>query len=115
MTFLIHSSRRLRERWQAASDSEVMAAVQKGDEKAYDELPPNGRLSVFTTARDSNGSIAKLDNEGADQPLALELKTNDAGYLARAFFGVDFIEGGILDLRGALATQRKPGTPRANT
>ena len=52
--------------------------------------------------------IAKLDNEGADQPLALELKTNDAGYLARAFFGVDFIEGGILDLRGALATQSSP-------
>ena len=52
--------------------------------------------------------IAKLDNEGADQPLALELKTNDAGYLASAFFGVDFIEGGILDLRGALATQNSP-------
>ena len=52
--------------------------------------------------------IAKLDNEGADQPLALELKTNDAGYLASAFFGVDFIEGGILDLRGALATQSSP-------
>jgi hypothetical protein len=52
--------------------------------------------------------IAKLNNEGADQPLALELKTNDAGYLASAFFGVDFIEGGILDLRGALATQRSP-------
>ena len=52
--------------------------------------------------------IAKLDNEGADQPFALELKTNDAGYLASAFFGVDFIEGGILDLRGALATQTTP-------
>lgn len=57
--------------------------------------------------------IATLDNEGADQPLALELKTNDAGYLASAFFGVDFIEGGILDLRGSLATATAPARLRA--
>lgn len=33
--------------------------LQVALEEAYNELPPNGRLSVFTTARDSNGSIAK--------------------------------------------------------
>ncbi|MEL6727332.1 MAG: DUF3971 domain-containing protein [Pseudomonadota bacterium] len=57
--------------------------------------------------------IANLENEGADQPLALELKTSDAGYLASAFFGVDFIEGGILDLRGGLATANAPARLRA--
>ncbi len=57
--------------------------------------------------------IANLDNEGAGQPLALELKTSDAGYLASAFFGVDFIEGGILDLRGSLATRDTPARLRA--
>lgn len=57
--------------------------------------------------------IARLDNEGANQPLALELKTSDAGYLASAFLGVDFIEGGILDLRGALATETSPARLRA--
>lgn len=57
--------------------------------------------------------IANLDNEGAGQPLALELKTSDAGYLASAFFGVDFIEGGILDLRGSLATEDAPARLRA--
>lgn len=57
--------------------------------------------------------IANLDNEGADQPLALELKTSDAGYLASAFFGVDFIDGGILDLRGSLATETSPARLRA--
>ncbi|MCR9270198.1 MAG: DUF3971 domain-containing protein [Hyphomonadaceae bacterium] len=57
--------------------------------------------------------IANLQNEGTDQPLALELKTSDAGYLASAFFGVDFIEGGILDLRGGLATSSSPARLRA--
>lgn len=57
--------------------------------------------------------IANLDNEGPGQPLALELKTSDAGYLASAFFGVDFIEGGILDLRGSLATASTPAVLRA--
>ncbi|NQY14126.1 MAG: hypothetical protein HRT81_09745 [Henriciella sp.] len=57
--------------------------------------------------------IANLDNEGANQPLALELKTSDAGYLASAFLGVDFIEGGILDLRGNLATANEPARLRA--
>lgn len=57
--------------------------------------------------------IARLDNEGANQPLALELKTSDAGYLASAFLGVDFIEGGVLDLRGALATETSPARLRA--
>ena len=57
--------------------------------------------------------IANLDNEGAGQPLALELKTSDAGYLASAFFGVDFVEGGILDLRGSLATEDTPARLRA--
>ena len=57
--------------------------------------------------------IANLDNEGPGQPLALELKTSDAGYLASAFFGVDFIEGGILDLRGSLATANTPAVLRA--
>lgn len=57
--------------------------------------------------------ITNLDSEGPDQPLALELKTSDAGYLASAFFGVDFIEGGILDLRGSLATEDTPARLRA--
>lgn len=57
--------------------------------------------------------IANLDNEGAGEPLAIELKTSDAGYLASAFFGVDFIEGGILDLRGSLATANTPAQLRA--
>ncbi len=57
--------------------------------------------------------IANLDNEGAGEPLSLELKTSDAGYLASAFFGVDFIEGGILDLRGSLATENTPARLRA--
>jgi len=37
MPFLIHSSRR-QHSWSTATDSEVMAAVQEGDEKAFDEL-----------------------------------------------------------------------------
>lgn len=57
--------------------------------------------------------ITNLDSEGPGQPLALELKTSDAGYLASAFFGVDFIEGGILDLRGSLATENTPARLRA--
>ncbi|MEO1321640.1 MAG: AsmA-like C-terminal region-containing protein [Pseudomonadota bacterium] len=57
--------------------------------------------------------IANLENEGENQPLALELKTSNAGYLATAFFGVEFIEGGILDLRGSLATATTPAQLRA--
>lgn len=57
--------------------------------------------------------IVNLDNEGAGRPLALELKTSDAGYLASAIFGLDFIEGGILDLRGSLATESSPARLRA--
>ncbi|MEO0606677.1 MAG: AsmA-like C-terminal region-containing protein [Pseudomonadota bacterium] len=57
--------------------------------------------------------ITNLNNEGEGRPLALELKTSDAGYLASAFFGVDFIEGGILDLRGSLATEDTPARLRA--
>ncbi len=80
------------------------------------ELSRNGG---FQTLRASGNTvagatfIANLDNEGAGQPLALELKTSDAGYLASAFFGVDFIEGGILDLRGSLATEDTPARLRA--
>ena len=77
------------------------------------------RVGGFQTLRASGNTaqgatfIANLDNEGANQPLALELKTSDAGYLASAFFGVDFIEGGILDLRGSLATANTPARLRA--
>jgi len=80
------------------------------------ELSRNGG---FQTLRASGNTvagatfIANLDNEGPGQPLALELKTSDAGYLASAFFGVDFIEGGILDLRGSLATENTPARLRA--
>lgn len=74
-----------------------------------------GFQSLRASGNTDNGAtfIARLDNEGANQPLALELKTSDAGYLASAFFGVDFIEGGILDLRGALATSNSPARLRA--
>jgi hypothetical protein len=77
------------------------------------------RTGGFQTLRASGNTvagatfIANLDNEGEGQPLALELKTSDAGYLASAFFGVDFIEGGILDLRGSLATEDTPARLRA--
>jgi RNA polymerase sigma-70 factor (ECF subfamily) len=36
--FLIYSSRQPQRRWATATDSEVMVAVQSGDEKAFDEL-----------------------------------------------------------------------------
>lgn len=80
------------------------------------ELTRNGG---FQTLRASGNTvegatfIANLDNEGPGQPLAIELKTSDAGYLASAFFGVDFISGGILDLRGSLATENTPAQLRA--
>ena len=38
MPFLIYSSRQPQPLWATATDSEVMVAVQKGDEKAFDEL-----------------------------------------------------------------------------
>jgi len=77
------------------------------------------RASGFESLRASGNTvagatfIANLDNEGPGAPLAIELKTSDAGYLASAFFGVDFIEGGILDLRGSLATENTPARLRA--
>ncbi|MEM9571881.1 MAG: AsmA-like C-terminal region-containing protein [Pseudomonadota bacterium] len=75
----------------------------------------NGFQTLRASGNTQQGAtfIANLDNEGADRPLALELKTSDAGYLASAFFGVDFIEGGILDLRGSLATETQPARLRA--
>ena len=82
-------------------------------------LLETSRAEGFKTLRASGNTvegatfIASLDNEGVDQPLAIELKTSDAGYLASAFFGVDFIEGGILDLRGSLATANTPARLRA--
>ena len=82
-------------------------------------LVETSKVEGFKTLRASGNTvegatfIANLDNEGADQPLAIELKTSDAGYLASAFFGVDFIEGGILDLRGSLATANTPARLRA--
>lgn len=82
-------------------------------------LVETSKAEGFKTLRASGNTvegatfIANLDNEGADQPLAIELKTSDAGYLASAFFGVDFIEGGILDLRGSLATTNAPARLRA--
>lgn len=82
-------------------------------------LVETSKAEGFKTLRASGNTvegatfIANLDNEGADQPLAIELKTSDAGYLASAFFGVDFIEGGILDLRGSLATANAPARLRA--
>ena len=38
MPFLVHSSRQKQPEWASASDREVMAAVQSGDELAFDEL-----------------------------------------------------------------------------
>ena len=82
-------------------------------------LLETSKLSGFETLRASGNTdqgatfIARLENEGPDKPLALELKTSDAGYLASAFFGIDFIEGGILDLRGVLATANSPARLRA--
>lgn len=82
-------------------------------------LLATSKVDGFKTLRASGNTveggtfIANLDNEGANQPLAIELKTSDAGYLASAFFGVDFIEGGILDLRGSLATANSPARLRA--
>jgi RNA polymerase sigma-70 factor (ECF subfamily) len=38
MPFLVYSSRQQQPEWTAASDREVMAAVQNGDEQAFDEL-----------------------------------------------------------------------------
>ena len=75
----------------------------------------NGFETLRASGNTEDGAtfLARLDNEGADQPLALELKTSDAGYLASAFFGLDFIEGGILDLRGVLATRDTPARLRA--
>ncbi|MFN3212001.1 MAG: AsmA-like C-terminal region-containing protein [Henriciella sp.] len=81
-----------------------------GSSLALNLSATDGFQSLRASGNTDNGAtfIARLDNEGAGQPLALELKTSDAGYLASAFFGVDFIEGGILDLRGALATENTP-------
>ena len=38
MPFLVYSSRQQQPEWTIASDREVMAAVQEGDEQAFDEL-----------------------------------------------------------------------------
>ncbi len=38
MPFLIYSSRHKQDKWTGASDRELMAAVQKADEEAFDEL-----------------------------------------------------------------------------
>ena len=38
MPFLVYSSRRQQPDWQSRSDRELMAAVQQGDEPAFDEL-----------------------------------------------------------------------------
>jgi hypothetical protein len=81
-----------------------------GSSLALNLSATDGFQSLRANGNTDNGAtfIARLDNEGAGRPLALELKTSDAGYLASAFFGVDFIEGGILDLRGALGTANSP-------
>ena len=86
-----------------------------GSSLQLDLSSTNGFQSLRASGNTDSGAtlIARLDNEGADQPLAIELKTSDAGYLASAFFGVDFIEGGILDLRGSLATETAPARLRA--
>ena len=38
MPFLVYTSRHKQDRWTGASDRELMAAVQKADEEAFDEL-----------------------------------------------------------------------------
>lgn len=81
--------------------------LQVSDTTGFQSLSASGETDSGATF------AAKLMNEGQNQPLALELKTSDAGYLASAFFGVDFIEGGVLDLRGGLATETTPAQLRA--
>jgi len=60
------------------------------------------------TTEDDGNISASLKSKGVNEPLDLVLQASDAGYLARAFLDLDFIEGGSLNLRGSLATKDKP-------
>ncbi|MEM7492404.1 MAG: AsmA-like C-terminal region-containing protein [Pseudomonadota bacterium] len=51
----------------------------------------------------------EYDHTGSDQP-ELRLETENAGFLAQAFFGFDFIEGGDLQLTGQLGSDELPST-----
>jgi hypothetical protein len=68
-------------------------------------------LESFTAQGVSeNGSTidAFLKSNGPGQASDISLKASDAGFLAAAFFGADFITGGKLDLTGTLATETAP-------
>ena len=71
---------------------------------------PTGLESLSASGVSSNGSSieAQLQSNGVGEPSNISLKASDAGFLAEAFFGVDFIEGGALDLSGTLATETEP-------
>lgn len=71
---------------------------------------PTGLESFSASGVSVNGSTieAQLDANGPDEASSIALKTSDAGFLAQAFLGVDFIEGGALNLSGTLATETEP-------
>lgn len=57
----------------------------------------------------ANGSLfnAKFDAAGTDS-ARLHIDSGDAGFIASAFLGIDFLEGGKLELDGTLPSGEKP-------
>ncbi|MEM8617817.1 MAG: AsmA-like C-terminal region-containing protein, partial [Pseudomonadota bacterium] len=51
---------------------------------------------------------ASYQANGANRPASIALQSDDAGFIAAAFLGVDFIEGGELEVLGTLANGSSP-------
>ncbi len=56
---------------------------------------------------------ATYESEGPRSAPRISLTTGDAGFIAEAFLGFDFITGGALDLTGTLASGNTPARLRA--
>ena len=50
----------------------------------------------------------RLSRARATDPLSLQLNSSDAGFMAGAFFGLDFIEGGRMQLQGVIGDGKTP-------
>ncbi|MEO1643053.1 MAG: AsmA-like C-terminal region-containing protein, partial [Pseudomonadota bacterium] len=76
------------------------AALETSDEKVL-----GARASGRTASGD--GLSFSYQNETSAAP-EIRLETDNAGFLAEAFFGLDFIEGGGLSLSGRLSNSGEP-------
>jgi hypothetical protein len=71
------------------------------------------KLTVIGETGGNSKFDARYEAGGSGAP-AISIVGGDAGFLAASFFGLDFLEGGDLDMKGTLAFNRAPARLNIN-